>query len=133
MNRYGYRVKDTIRALEQGSVEIRIVWENIEHKRIELKNQQIWISETKELSKDEMQDIKNFVDSDTGVEFEYGEPNLFVDWLAAHCKDFATTLEIVTDRSQESAQFLQGSGGVGGLMRYEMNFEVYEEPYEVED
>jgi len=132
-NKYCFGVKDTMRALEQGAVETLIIWENLDLKRIELKNPQTDTSETKILNKTEMQDMTNFVDAETGVELEAGEPELFVDWLAAHYKDFGTSLEIVTDRSQEGAQFVQGFGGIGGLMRYEVNFEVYEEPSEDED
>eukprot|EP00392_Amoebophrya_sp_AT5.2_P012225 g12323.t1 len=37
-------------------------------------------------------------------------------------KNFGCTLEFVTDRSQEGNQFVKGFGGVGGLMRYRVDF-----------
>lgn len=37
-----------------------------------------------------------------------------LEWLANNYKDFGAALEIVTDRSQEGAQFVRGFGGIGG-------------------
>jgi peptide chain release factor subunit 1 len=37
-----------------------------------------------------------------------------LEWFANHYKEFGTILEIVTDRSQEGAQFVRGFGGIGG-------------------
>ncbi|KAH9999488.1 hypothetical protein BJV77DRAFT_977495, partial [Russula vinacea] len=31
-------------------------------------------------------------------------------------------LEFVTNRSQEGAQFVKGFGGIGGLLRYKLDF-----------
>lgn len=132
-NKYCFGVADTMLACQQGAVEILIVWENMEHTRVELENPQTGEKTIKILSKEQMNDMSNFVDQDSGVEYESREQELFVDWLAAHYKDFGTQLEFITDRSQEGAQFVQGFGGIGGLMRYEVNFEVYEEPEEDED
>lgn len=132
-NKYCFGVVDTMRALEQGAVEILITWENMEHTRIELENPQTGDKIVKILSKEQMTDMSNFVDKETNVELETRDQEPFVDWLAAHYKDYGTTLEFVTDRSQEGAQFVQGFGGIGGLMRYEVNFEAYEEPDEEED
>lgn len=132
-NKYCFGVVDTMRALEQGAVEILITWENMEHTRVELENPQSGEKVIKILSKQQMSDMSNFVDEETKVELETRDQEPFVDWLAAHYKDFGTTLEFITDRSQEGAQFVQGFGGIGGLMRYEVNFEAYEEPDEDED
>ncbi|KAI0559050.1 Peptide chain release factor eRF subunit 1 [Gracilaria domingensis] len=132
-NKYCFGVVDTMRALEQGAVEILILWENMEHTRIELENPQTGEKVVKILSKDQMQDMSNFVEKETGVELETRDTELFVDWMAANYKNYGTQLEFITDRSQEGAQFVQGFGGIGGLMRYEVNFEAYEEPDEDED
>lgn len=132
-NKYCFGVVDTMRALEQGAVEILIAWENMEHTRLELENPHTGDRTVKILSKEQMTDMSQFVDEETKVELETRDQEPFVDWLAAHYKDFGTTLEFITDRSQEGAQFVQGFGGIGGLMRYEVNFEAYEEPDEDED
>lgn len=132
-NKYCFGVVDTMRALEQGAVEVLIAWENMEDTRVELENPHTGEKTVKILSKQQMTDMSNFVDEETNVELEIRDQEPFVDWLAAHYKDFGTSLEFITDRSQEGAQFVQGFGGIGGLMRYEVNFEAFEEPEEDED
>ena len=41
-----------------------------------------------------------------------------LEWFANNYKKFGATLEIVTDKSQEGAQFVKGFGGIGGILRY---------------
>eukprot|EP00173_Palmaria_palmata_P002467 Plantae.Rhodophyta-Palmaria_palmata.ctg25987.p1 GENE.Plantae.Rhodophyta-Palmaria_palmata.ctg25987~~Plantae.Rhodophyta-Palmaria_palmata.ctg25987.p1 ORF type:complete len:179 (+),score=51.71 Plantae.Rhodophyta-Palmaria_palmata.ctg25987:62-598(+) len=127
-SRYCFGVVDTIRALEQGAVEVLIVWENLEHTRVELENAVSGEKEVKILSSKEMEDTSNFVDKANGAELEVRESEPFVDWIAANYKSYGTQLEFITDRSQEGAQFVRGFGGIGGLMRYELSFEVFDEP-----
>jgi peptide chain release factor subunit 1 len=38
-----------------------------------------------------------------------------VEWFADHYQETCGSMEIVTDKSQEGAQFVQGFGGVGGI------------------
>lgn len=66
------------------------------------------------LRPDQERDRKHFVDSETGVELEIVDTQLLLDWLALNYRSFGTILEIVTDRSQEGAQFVRGFGGIGG-------------------
>lgn len=47
----------------------------------------------------------------------------FLEWIAEHYKDFGTALEFVSDRSTEGNQFVKGFGGIGGILRYKVNFE----------
>ena len=37
-----------------------------------------------------------------------------------------STLEIITDRSQEGSQFCKGFGGIGGILRYRVDFQQME-------
>lgn len=46
----------------------------------------------------------------------------FSEWLVNNYKNFGCKLEFVTDRSQEGNQFVKGFGGIGGLLRYAVNF-----------
>ena len=39
-----------------------------------------------------------------------------LEWLSEHYKEFGTTLEIITDKSQEGSQFVKGFGGLGGAL-----------------
>lgn len=43
-----------------------------------------------------------------------------VEWFADNYTKFGTTLEFVTNRSQEGNQFCKGFGGVGGLLRWKV-------------
>ena len=52
----------------------------------------------------------------TGVELELQENAPLLEWFANNYKNYGSTLEIVTDRSQEGAQFVKGFGGIGGKL-----------------
>ena len=65
----------------------------------------------------------HFVDKETGVELELIDNAPFLEWLANNYKNFGATLEIITDRSQEGSQFVKGFGGIGGILRYKVDFQ----------
>jgi peptide chain release factor subunit 1 len=50
------------------------------------------------------------------------EPQPLLEWFAEKYKDFGAALEFVTNKSQEGAQFVKGFGGIGGLLRYKVDF-----------
>ncbi|EEB12322.1 eukaryotic peptide chain release factor subunit, putative [Pediculus humanus corporis] len=59
----------------------------------------------------------------SGVELELVECQPLLEWLANNYKSFGATLEIITDKSQEGSQFVRGFGGIGGLLRYKVDFQ----------
>ena len=76
------------------------------------------------LTKEQEEDRSRFIDKATGLEMEeVGEPQPLLEWIAENYKQFGTTLEFVTDRSQEGMQFCKGFGGIGGILRYKVAFE----------
>jgi peptide chain release factor subunit 1 len=75
------------------------------------------------LTKEQEKDRSNFVNKDTGTEMEIVEKMPLLEWFAEHYKEFGTTLEFVTNRSPEGSQFVKGFGGIGGLLRYKVDFE----------
>ncbi|KAA3676533.1 hypothetical protein P879_04159 [Paragonimus westermani] len=120
--KYCFGVEDTLKALEMGAVEILIVWENLSVNRYVLKlpcSEELKIIH---LRPDQERERQHFVDSETGLDFEVVDTQLLLDWLALNYRSFGTILEIVTDRSQEGAQFVRGFGGVGGILRYQVDF-----------
>jgi len=138
--KYCFAIGDTILALEQGAVEKLIVWENLDIKRYVLRNPQTETEETKYLRPDQERDRTFFIDKATGVELETVESTQFLDWLVdtdesnqPNYKQYGTTLEIVTDRSQEGAQFVKGFGGIGGMLRYQVDFAAQEYEYSDDD
>ena len=124
--KYCFGVTDTLQALEMGAVETLIVWENIDMTRLTLKNHAKDEVVVLHLNTEQEKDKTNFVDKETGVELELAERLPFLEWLANNYKTFGATLEIVTDRSQEGSQFCKGFGGVGGILRYRVDFQSME-------
>ena len=54
------------------------------------------------------------------------ETQQLVEWFAENYKSFGATLEFVTNRSQEGSQFVKGFGGIGGILRYKVDFNEHE-------
>ncbi|KII89300.1 hypothetical protein PLICRDRAFT_53760 [Plicaturopsis crispa FD-325 SS-3] len=120
--RYCFGIDDTLKALELGAVETLIVWENMDITRYVLRNaagEEIIVHSNKEQEKDR----EKFIDKSTGLEMEQAqEPQSLLEWFAEKYKEFGANLEFVTNRSQEGAQFVKGFGGIGGLLRYKVDF-----------
>ncbi|KAL0947543.1 hypothetical protein HGRIS_013639 [Hohenbuehelia grisea] len=120
--KYCFGIEDTLKALELGSVETLIVWENLDITRYSLRNaagEEIIVHASKEQEKDR----EKFTDKSTGMEMEKtAEPQALLEWFAEKYKEFGANLEFVTNRSQEGAQFVKGFGGIGGLLRYKVDF-----------
>ena len=137
--KYCYGIVDTLKALELGAVETLIVWENLDITRFVLRNAAggrdsdhfrslSWLTITPEeivvhISKEQEKDREKFLDKSTGLEMEQSqEPQPLLEWFAEKYKEFGANLEFVTNRSQEGAQFVKGFGGIGGLLRYKVDF-----------
>jgi len=120
--KYCFGIVDTLKALELGAVETLIVWENLDITRFTLRNaagEEIIVHVNKEQEKDR----EKFIDKSTGLEMEQAqEPQPLLEWFAERYKEFGANLEFVTNRSQEGAQFVKGFGGIGGLLRYKVDF-----------
>lgn len=74
-------------------------------------------------NKEQEKDREKFIDKSTNLEMEQSaEPQSLLEWFADKYKEFGANLEFVTNRSQEGAQFVKGFGGIGGLLRYKVDF-----------
>ncbi|ADB03912.1 eukaryotic peptide chain release translation termination factor 1 [Marseillevirus marseillevirus] len=58
---------------------------------------------------------------------ELHEGELFVDWIAENYGEFGCQLEMVSPNTTESQQLLKGFGGIGGILRYSVEFQQSEE------
>ncbi|CAE6431796.1 Eukaryotic peptide chain release factor subunit 1 OS=Podospora anserina GN=SU2 PE=3 SV=1 [Rhizoctonia solani AG-1 IB] len=120
--KYCFGVDDTLKGLEMGAVETLIVWENLDITRYVLRNaagEEIIVHANKEQEKNR----EKFIDKSTGLEMEQAsEPTSLLEWFAEKYKEFGATLEFVSNRSQEGAQFVKGFGGIGGILRYKVDF-----------
>jgi peptide chain release factor subunit 1 len=137
--KYCFMIDDTLNALELGAVEDLIVWENLDSQRYVLRNTSTSEEVIKHLNKSQETDDSHFRD-ENGVELEVQEKEPLVEWFANNYKNFGCNLEFVTDRSSEGTQFVRGFGGIGGVLRWKVDFaelNTYEEAanldYEEED
>eukprot|EP00580_Thalassiosira_gravida_P018383 CAMPEP_0201674840 /NCGR_PEP_ID=MMETSP0494-20130426/38112_1 /ASSEMBLY_ACC=CAM_ASM_000839 /TAXON_ID=420259 /ORGANISM="Thalassiosira gravida, Strain GMp14c1" /LENGTH=459 /DNA_ID=CAMNT_0048157091 /DNA_START=138 /DNA_END=1517 /DNA_ORIENTATION=+ len=131
--RYCFMVEDTLKALELGAVEELIVWENLEINRYELRNSSTSEKRIVHLNPEQEKNESFFHDPETGVELEVVEKESMVEWLANHFKDYGCKLEFVTDRSGEGTQFVKGFGGIGGILRWKVDFVQLSEYEEAAD
>ncbi len=118
--KFCYGIDDTLKALELGACDVIIVWEGLTTVRYTLKNadgEEVIKNIDPNTPKDE------FLKDSDGSEMEIVSEKPFLEWLAESYKDYGTTLEFVTDRSSEGAQFVRGFGGIGAMLRYKVNFE----------
>merc|ERR1711870_97772 len=128
--KYCFGIKDTMIALEMGAVSTLIVWENLELKRIVIRSPQNDTEDVHFLTPEQAKNEKLYRDQETGEQRDVTKNELFVEWIVENYKTFGAKLEFITDRSQEGNQFCKGFGGVGGIMRYQVEFEDYDEPDE---
>ena len=103
-----------------GACETIIVWEGLEDVRYTLKNAEGELS-VKIVAPGALKE--NFLIDKDGSELEIVSDMPFLEWLAENYKNYGATVEFVTDRSSEGAQFVKGFGGIGALLRYKVNFE----------
>lgn len=120
--KYCFMVEDTLKALELGAVEDLIVSENLDVNRYELRNSSTGESKVVHLNKEQEANETFFRDPVSGVELEVVEKESLVEWFANHYKDFGCNLEFVTDKSGEGTQFVKGFGGIGGILRWKVDF-----------
>ena len=118
--KYCFGVEDTIRALEMGAVETLMCWESLDVQRYELKDSEGKV-EVKYLRPEQQKQAEHFKDAE-GNDLDVQDQTLLIEWFAENYKTFGTTLEFVTNRSQEGSQFCKGFGGIGGLLRWKVNF-----------
>ncbi|KAL3317750.1 Electron transfer flavoprotein alpha-subunit [Cichlidogyrus casuarinus] len=123
-----YGVDDTLKALNMGACETLIVWENLDIMRYTLKAPNMEETSVIHLRPDQERQREHFIDKETGQELEKVESKLLLDWLAENFRSFGTLLEIVSDKSPEGAQFVRGFGGIGGMLRYKVDFQALDGP-----
>ncbi|GAY59847.1 hypothetical protein CUMW_197600 [Citrus unshiu] len=114
-------VDDTVKALEMGAIHTLIVWEDLDINRYELKHSVTNGIVIKHLNKRQEADPSNFKDSAAAADLKVEGKMGLLEWLVDHYKQFGCSLEIVTDKSQEGSQFCKGFGGIGGILRYQLD------------
>lgn len=131
--KYCFMVQDTLQALEMSSVETIIVWENLTINRLTVKNTATGEERILHLSPEQETNEAHFHDAVTGVQLEIVERVTLVEWLANTYRSFGAALEFITDRSQEGSQFCKGFGGIGGILRWKVDFAEMEMAAELDN
>jgi len=121
-NKYCFGIRDTMRALDMSAVHTLIVYENLQLQRVVTENPITKEKKEHYLTPQETQKQQAFEDPTTETKLDVIENEDYLEWLANNYKKFGTKLEFVTDRSQEGAQFVKGFSGIGGLLRWQINW-----------
>ncbi|CAM8922035.1 unnamed protein product [Rhodiola kirilowii] len=125
--KYVFGVEDTLKALDMGAVETLILWENMDMNRYMLKHGTTGELIIKHLNREQEADQSNFRDPVTSAELEVQEKMPLLEWFANEYKRFGCTLELVTNKSQEGSQFCREFGGIGGILRYQLDMRSFDE------
>lgn len=127
--KFCFGVRDTLACLEMGAVETLVVWENLELVRYVLNNPTSGTQEVKILAREQETESGHFKDKASGQDLDVVDKQPLLEWLANEYKKFGCALEFVTNRSQEGNQFCRGFGGIGGILRYQVNTAEFEDEY----
>lgn len=117
--KYCFALRDTLYALESGAVLHLLVWEDLPVDRCVVSNgsetQVIYVSTSgnPSLSQGKLED---------GFTITEREP--YVEWLSRNYESYGTNLHLITDRSTEGSQYCQGFSGIGGILRYKLDFDA---------
>ncbi|XP_008369582.1 eukaryotic peptide chain release factor subunit 1-3-like [Malus domestica] len=123
--KYVFGVDDTLKALEMGAVEILIVWESLDINRYVLKSISGEII-VKHFNKEQENNQSNFRDA-ANADLEVQDKMSLLEWFANEYRRFGCSLEFVTNKSQEGSQFCRGFGGIGGILRYQLDMRSFDE------
>ena len=125
--KYCFGVEDTMVALDAGAVETLILFEDLPVLRYVLRNPNSGEEKIVNMTPEQFQkNAKVRKCEETDVDLETVESDTLQEWIVTNYKNFGAKLEIVSDRSSEGAQFCNGFGGIGGIMRYPFNFDDME-------
>lgn len=113
---YGYL--ETLKSLEAGAVETLIVYEDLPMVRWTLVDNtgEEHIVYTKDATETPAQD-----GTDPANKLTVVDSMALTEWFTDNYQKFGAQLEFVSDRSQEGSQFVKGFGGVGALLRFQLD------------
>jgi len=117
-----FGIDDTMKCLESSAVETLMVWENLEHWRVEVRNPVTDVTDVLVLTPAQLKESKHFRDEENSCDKEVIDKVELVEWLSTNYTQFGCKLEIVSNKSQEGSQFCKGFGGMGGFLRYRCDF-----------
>eukprot|EP00658_Telonema_sp_P-2_P075983 TRINITY_DN65879_c0_g1_i1.p1 TRINITY_DN65879_c0_g1~~TRINITY_DN65879_c0_g1_i1.p1 ORF type:complete len:198 (+),score=63.41 TRINITY_DN65879_c0_g1_i1:142-735(+) len=116
--KFCFGIRDTMYAIELGCVHTLVCHEELDMIRVVLKTNE---EATTVVFFDSEAELEAMMQS-TADEVHLIEQQSVVEWLCDNAKSFGARLEFVSDRSCEGSQFCRGFGGLGALLRYQVDF-----------
>ena len=110
-----FGAEDTMAALEMGAVKTLICWDELALKRIMMK---------KDGGTETVVEYRTTASSAQDNEIISAQPLL--DWLMENAIGFGADMEIVSNSSQEGNQFAAAFDGIGGFLRYRIDFDSHD-------
>jgi len=110
-SKFIFGIDDTLLALDMGAIDHLIVWENLDiwrHEILSSDKPHILFLPSKSLPSD--------------YQSHHSEPISLLDWLTLNYKKLNFHLHFITNKSSEGSQFVSGFGGIGGILRYPIDF-----------
>jgi len=122
--KFCFSIENTLQALEMGAVENLILWEGFDMNRYVMRNKLTGEEMVVHLKKEESGEERHAAlpGKETGTDFELVKKESFIEWVADNYKEFGCDLDFVSDQSSEGMQFVKGFGGVGGILRWRVDF-----------
>jgi len=117
--KYVFGLKDTMDSIDNGAVDILIIYENLKYNRLMLRDNKDKIT-YKILPTDQSNQTK-FKDEETQSELEVIDNIPLTEYFMENYKNIVSKMEIITDKTSEGNQFVKGFGGIGGILRYKMD------------
>merc|ERR1712194_881201 len=117
-----FGVKETVLALEMGAIEILVIWENLDVIRYVLKHPSTGVETVLFKTSHQIETNRDFLKTPDNLDFDVLDNKPFSEWIVENFSRFGCKLEFITDKSQEGNQFVKGFGGIGGLLRYRVDF-----------
>ena len=118
--KFCFGVIDTMNALEQGAVSTLIINQDFNKLRVLVKFK----------NREEIHYLNNSYDQNEFKNSIEIKSELLLDWFVENYKSFGTTLEIISNSTSLGSQFCKGFGGLGGILRWQVDFSQIEEDNE---
>eukprot|EP00797_Seminavis_robusta_P032145 Sro710_g191050.2 (209) ;mRNA; f:21557-22183 len=127
-NMYCVSIKDTLEALEMGAVDDLIVSESLAVNRCVMRD-----PTTEEESVEYISGMEEDTKKGDDRPMEIVEEEPLLDWLRDNYQSFGSRLTLVSDRTAAGRSFAQGLGGLGGLLRWSVDFHDFDTDADCED
>jgi len=125
-NKICFGVKDTMELLDMGAVQTLIISSKLNYQRIELQNPKTKEITFKYLRPEEMENIKKFYDVSGKIPLKVLSKVELLEWLTEEGASLVSNIQFISSKSPEGHSFNTGYGGIGGLLRYEINLNDFD-------